>query len=125
MIAAQIPFQRYICENDLFVLKSSAVDYNRISGLCFSFFSNIVEFWQCVATQADLSGFMIDHFLGILSSSCLYEVSGEKTGPGYQNVATHQPFAIFCALKEIVQGKNIQPVSCLSSHLFNFLFIGI
>lgn len=93
--------------------------------MCSSSCSNIVEFWQCVATQADLSGFMIDHFLGILSSSCLYEVSGEKTGPGYQNVATHQPFAIFCALKEIVQGKNIQPVSCLSSHLFNFLFIGI
>lgn len=93
--------------------------------MCSSSFSNIVEFWQCVATQADLSGFMIDHFLGILSSSCLYEVSGEKTGPGYQNVATHQPFAIFCALKEIVQGKNIQPVSCLSSHLFNFLFIEI
>lgn len=77
----------------------------------FDIFSNIVEFWQCVAQQAELSGFIIDHFLGILSSSCLYEVPGEKTGPSYQNIATHQPFAIFCALKEIVHGNTIQAVS--------------
>lgn len=74
-------------------------------------FSNIIEFWQCVAQQPELSGLIIDHFLGILSSSCLYEVSTEKSGPNNQNVATHQPFAIFCALKEIVQGKSIQTVS--------------
>lgn len=60
--------------------------------------------------QAELSGFIIDHFLGILSSSCLYEVSGEKLGPNQQNMATHQPFAIFCALKEIFHGKGIHGV---------------
>lgn len=71
------------------------------------FQSNIVEFWQCVATHAELSSFMIDHFLGILSSSCLYEVSGEKSGPSNQNTATHQSFAVFCVLNEILQRKNI------------------
>lgn len=76
--------------------------------IAFLIFSNIIEFWQCVATQAELSGFIIDHFLGILSSSCLYEIPGEKSGPSLQNIATHQPFAIFCALKEIVQGKEIR-----------------
>lgn len=75
------------------------------------FSSNIIEFWQCVSSQAELSGFIIDHFLGILNSSCLYEVSAEKAGPSNQNIATHQPFAIFCALKEIVQGKEIRVVS--------------
>lgn len=73
-------------------------------------FSNIIEFWKCVSTQAELSGFIIDHFLGILSSSCLYE-SGERAGPNNQNIATHQPFAIFCALKEILQGEEIHAVS--------------
>lgn len=71
------------------------------------FQSNIIEFWQCVATHGKLSSYMIDYFLGILSSSCLYEVSGEKSGPSTQNVATHQSFAIFCVLNEILQGKNI------------------
>lgn len=70
---------------------------------------NIIEFWQCVATQAELSSYVIDYFLGILSSSGLYEVSTEKSGPNAQNVATHQSFAIFCVLNEILQGKNIQP----------------
>lgn len=72
------------------------------------FQNNIIEFWQCVATHAELSSYMIDYFLGILSSSGLYEVSGEKSGPSTQNVATHQSFAIFCVLNEILQGKNIQ-----------------
>lgn len=73
------------------------------------FQTNIIEFWQCVATHAELSSYVIDYFLGILSSSCLYEVSGEKSGPNTQNVATHQSFAIFCVLNEILQGKNIHP----------------
>lgn len=79
------------------------------------FQSDITEFWRCVAVQPELTGFIIDHFVGILNSSCLYEVS-EKSGPHNQNIATHQPFAIFCALKEIVQGKEIKTVSS------NFLF---
>lgn len=71
------------------------------------FQAHIIEFWQCVGTHAELSNFVIDYFLGILSSSCLYEVAGEKSGPNTQNVATHQSFAIFCVLNEILQGKNI------------------
>lgn len=73
--------------------------------------SNVVEFWQCVSNDAELSGFIIDHFLSILSSSCLYEVPGENQSIDRQNIATHQPFAIFCALREILGGKQIQGVS--------------
>lgn len=88
----------------------------------FITFSNIIEFWQCVSSQAELSGYIIDHFLGILSSSCLYE-SGEKMGQNHQNIATHQPFAIFCALKEILRGNEIHAVSCIEFPLNNnFVF---
>lgn len=86
------------------------INHDEISNF-HSLNSNIIEFWQCVATQAELSGFVIDHFLGILGSSCLYEFSGEKAGPHNQNIATHQPFAIFCALNEILQGNEIHAVS--------------
>lgn len=73
--------------------------------------SNVVEFWQFVSNDAELSGYVIDHFLSILSSSCLYEAPGENQGTNRQNIATHQPFAIFCALKEILAGKQIKGVS--------------
>lgn len=73
-----------------------------------------MEYWQCVSNDAELSGYIIDHFLSILSSSCLYEVPGENQGTDRQNLATHQPFAIFCALKEILAGKQIQGVSLSS-----------
>lgn len=73
--------------------------------------SNVVEYWQCVSNDAELSGYIIDHFLSILSSSCLYEDHGENLGTDRQNIATHQPFAIYCALKEILAGKQIQGVS--------------
>lgn len=67
-----------------------------------------------MSNDADLSGYIVDHFLSILSSSCLYEVPGENQGTDRQNIATHQPFAIFCALKEILAGKQIQGVSLSS-----------
>lgn len=79
----------------------------------------MIEFWQCVALDGELSGYVIDYFLGLISSSCLYEVS--ENSNGNQNMATHQPFAIFCALKEIVSGKEIQTVrfTNIVIHLFN------
>lgn len=70
------------------------------------FQSTVIEFWQCVAKEAELTGFIIDHFLGTLASSCLYEVNGEA--PDRQNTATHQPFAIFCALHELLSGSEIK-----------------
>lgn len=70
------------------------------------FQSTVIEFWQCVAKEAELTGFIIDHFLGILGSSCLYEANGEISDR--QNAATHQPFAIFCALHELLSGSDIK-----------------
>lgn len=62
-----------------------------------------------MSSDAELTGVIIDHFLNILSSSCLYEAPVDSSGNNNhdrQNIATHQPFAIFCALKEIFSGGN-------------------
>lgn len=53
---------------------------------------------------------MIDYFLGILSSACLYEAASDTTSAGGQNIATHQPFSIFCALHELLAGAEIKEV---------------
>lgn len=85
---------------------------------CLILISNVIDFWQFLSVDAELSGIIIDHFLGILSSSCLYEVSNENGGNSdRQNIATHQPFAIFCALKEMFGGKEIQGVTFADSVL--------
>lgn len=107
ILAAPLPFDRYFFKNCLYFFPPQ-------HGINWTFvFSNIVEFWQCISSDADLTGYIIDHFLGILSSSCWYEVSGEVPNSDRQNIATHQPFAIFCALKEILAGKQIQAVSTI------------
>lgn len=48
---------------------------------------------------------IIDNFLSILSSSCLYEANPDS--PGHQHFATSQPFAIHCTLREIFAVKEL------------------
>lgn len=77
--------------------------------------SNVIEFWQYVSTDNILTGTIIDHFLSTLSSSCLYE-SSDGGGSDRQNIATIQPFAIFCALREIMPGKEASAVCNMAYH---------
>ncbi|XP_053949877.1 maestro heat-like repeat-containing protein family member 1 isoform X1 [Anastrepha ludens] len=69
--------------------------------------NNIVEYWHLVASDAELTGALLDNFLQILSSSCLYEPN-EAPATDRQKIASIQPFAIFCALKEIMPCKDIK-----------------
>lgn len=115
MLATSLPYQRYTWKN----VSDSNLNF------IFSIFSlsNVVDFWQFVSIDAQLSGIIIDHFLGILSSSCLYEVSNEGGNKSdRQNIAIHQPFAIFCALKEMFGSKEIQSVCQRESHSGNVRF---
>ncbi|XP_036319611.1 maestro heat-like repeat-containing protein family member 1 isoform X2 [Rhagoletis pomonella] len=69
--------------------------------------SNIVEYWHLVANDPELTAALLENFLQILTSSCLYEPS-EQTAGERQKIASIQPFAIFCALKEIMPCKDIK-----------------
>lgn len=71
----------------------------------FYFFRNVVEFWKIISTDIDLSEIILENFLTTLSSSCLFEPQDGKDDR--QKVATIQPFAIICALCEILNGKDI------------------
>ncbi|XP_058977775.1 maestro heat-like repeat-containing protein family member 1 isoform X1 [Musca domestica] len=67
---------------------------------------NIVEYWHLVCTDAELAGVLIDHFLQILSSACIYEQN--EACVDRQKIASVQPFAIFCALHEMMPCKDIK-----------------
>ena len=73
------------------------------------FCRNVKEYWQYLATDSDLAGVILDNFLSILSSSCLYE-SLDGINSDRQNIATIQPFSIFCALHEMMSCKELTEV---------------
>ncbi|XP_055840897.1 maestro heat-like repeat-containing protein family member 1 isoform X1 [Episyrphus balteatus] len=69
------------------------------------FEENVVEYWHTICLDPDLTGLILDNFLGILSSSCLYEPN-EGSGDR-QKIASVPPFAIFCAMREMFPCKEI------------------
>lgn len=72
-------------------------------------FRNLIEYWQLICCDLELVGTILDNFLAMLSTSCLYEPDEAKDDT--QRIATVQPFAIFCALKEIFACREVQTVS--------------
>lgn len=78
-----------------------------------------------IGADPELSGTIIDNFLTTLSSSCIYESS---EGPSERHhIATVQPFAILCALHEMMPCKEILVVRFPLQITFciHFLFIQI
>lgn len=92
---------------------------------------NLVEYWHLVCNDPELTGLMLDNFLQLLSGAALQEGGGSETPSSQerQKIASAQPFAIFCALHEMLPCKDIKEVSldcpptcilCLTCHLFYF-----
>lgn len=69
-----------------------------------------MEYWHTVCLNTELTAQIIENFLAILMASCLYEPNNENVGDR-QKIASVQPFAIFCAMKEIFPSKEIKEVS--------------
>ncbi|GAB0100042.1 maestro heat-like repeat-containing protein family member 1 [Sergentomyia squamirostris] len=70
--------------------------------------ANVSQFWRTLCSDAELAGIVIDNFLSTLSSSCLYESVDQNKKDDRNRIATVQPFAIMCALKEILPCPEIQ-----------------
>lgn len=69
----------------------------------------MVKYWNTVCLNEELTAQIIDNFLAILMASCLYEPSNDNAGDR-QKIASVQPFAIFCAMREIFPSKEIKNV---------------
>lgn len=76
---------------------------------------HLVEYWHLVCNDPELTGLMLDNFLQLLSGACLYEqsdgTSATATSSDRQRLASVPPFAIFCALHEMMPCKDIHDVS--------------
>lgn len=72
----------------------------------------MVDYWRAICLNTELTAQIIDNFLAILMASCLYEPSNENAGDR-QKIASVQPFAIFCAMKEMFISKEIKDVSLI------------
>ncbi|XP_065363715.1 maestro heat-like repeat-containing protein family member 1 isoform X1 [Calliphora vicina] len=70
------------------------------------FEENIVEYWHLICTDGELTGILLEHFLQILSSSCLFEPN--EPCVDRQKIASVQPFAIFCALHKMMPCKDVK-----------------
>lgn len=79
-------------------------------------YRNIVEYWHLICTDSDLTGILLDHFLQILSSSCLYEPN--EPCVDRQKIASVQPFAIFCALHKMMPCKDTKEVRVTTNNFF-------
>jgi maestro heat-like repeat-containing protein family member 1 len=69
------------------------------------FDENVSEYWRSLTADNDLTGTILENFLETVFEVAPYEVpSGEAEKS--QKVLTHQPFAVLCALKEIVHSTD-------------------
>lgn len=80
-----------------------------LNNTIITYYRNVVEYWHLICTDSDLTGILLDNFLQILSSSCLYEPN--EPCVDRQKIAIVQPFAIFCALHKMMPCKDIKEVS--------------
>ncbi|KAH8408933.1 hypothetical protein KR009_004065 [Drosophila setifemur] len=72
--------------------------------------SHLVEYWHLVCNDPELTGLMLDNFLQLLSGASLQEGGHQETPSATerQKLASGQPFAIFCALHEMLPCKDIK-----------------
>ncbi|EDW81982.1 uncharacterized protein Dwil_GK25557 [Drosophila willistoni] len=70
---------------------------------------HLIEYWHLVCSDAELTGIVLDNFLQLLSGASLHEQpSPDGVVSDRPRLASGQPFAIFCALHEMVPCKDIR-----------------
>ncbi|ALC48518.1 c11.1 [Drosophila busckii] len=85
---------------------------------------HLVEYWHLVCNDPELTGIMLDNFLQLLSGACLHEPH-ELPAAG-QRLASIQPFAIFCALHEMLPCKDIHDqLQSRFSEIFSMLLTSL
>ncbi|KAG5684005.1 hypothetical protein PVAND_013258 [Polypedilum vanderplanki] len=73
------------------------------------FDKNVCEYWHTLTSDHNLTGIIIDNFLESIFEVPLYDNcqgSNEKDNDKVQKVLAHYPFAVICALREIVFSKD-------------------
>uniref|UniRef100_A0A182PSV0 HEAT repeat protein n=1 Tax=Anopheles epiroticus TaxID=199890 RepID=A0A182PSV0_9DIPT len=88
---------------------------NEILTQCLPLEEHVIEYWKTLTMDPDLSGIILDNFIGAVTSTCLYEQpqqqQQQQTDPSDDLVtrtATLHPFAIVCVLREMFQCAELK-----------------
>lgn len=81
---------------------------NEILGQSLPLEDNIIDYWRTVAWDAELTGIILDNFIGTVTTSCLYEQQHQDKPNDAQKVVTLQPFSIVCVLNELFKSQEIK-----------------
>ncbi|XP_055615310.1 maestro heat-like repeat-containing protein family member 1 isoform X2 [Toxorhynchites rutilus septentrionalis] len=69
----------------------------------------VIDYWRTITMDAELTGIILDNFIGTVMTSCLCEQQHQdKPRDNVQKAATLQPFSIICVLSEIFKSRDIR-----------------
>lgn len=75
------------------------------------FDANVCEYWQSLTADESLTGTIIDNFLEIIFEVSPFEANNGSESEKSQKMLAHHPFAVMCALKEIIFSKDLSSKS--------------
>uniref|UniRef100_A0A182KBM8 HEAT repeat protein n=1 Tax=Anopheles christyi TaxID=43041 RepID=A0A182KBM8_9DIPT len=86
---------------------------NEILTQCLPLEEHVIEYWKTLTMDPDLSGIILDNFIGAVTSTCLYEQPQQQQQQpdptdDATRTATLPPFAIVCVLREMFQCAELK-----------------
>lgn len=82
---------------------------NEILGQSLPLEENVIDYWRIITLDAELTGIILDNFIGAVTTSCLYEQQHqENPRDDAQKAVTLMPFSIICVFYEIFKCHDIK-----------------
>uniref|UniRef100_A0A182W5M5 Uncharacterized protein n=1 Tax=Anopheles minimus TaxID=112268 RepID=A0A182W5M5_9DIPT len=85
---------------------------NEILAQCLPLEDHVVEYWKTLTMDPDLSGIVLDNFIGSVTSTSLYEQpqqqQPETNDEAATRTATLHPFAVVCVLREMFRCPELK-----------------
>uniref|UniRef100_A0A182QHL8 Uncharacterized protein n=1 Tax=Anopheles farauti TaxID=69004 RepID=A0A182QHL8_9DIPT len=87
---------------------------NEILTQCLPLEDHVIEYWKTLTLDPDLSGIILDNFIGSVTSTCLYEQPQQQQqqqaepNDDAMRTATLHPFAIMCVLREMFRCPELK-----------------
>ncbi|XP_055537388.1 maestro heat-like repeat-containing protein family member 1 isoform X2 [Wyeomyia smithii] len=82
---------------------------NEVLGQSLPFEENVIDYWRTITLDAELTGIILENFIGTVTTSCLYEQQHQdKPRDDSQKAVTLPPFTIICVLNEMFKCKEIR-----------------
>ncbi|ETN63752.1 hypothetical protein AND_004522 [Anopheles darlingi] len=81
---------------------------NEVLGQCLPLEEHVIEFWKTLTMDTNLTGIILDNFINIVTTTCLYEQTLQNGRGDEKRCVTLQPFAIIVVLGEVFKCEGIR-----------------